>query len=82
MRVLGLSLKHGVNLLEALKIAKDVAKNHIFHEFVDQLINNINDGKSLALYVWLVTALMPNCLGFLAAGLSWPRKNGAMDNGV
>ncbi len=49
MRVLGLSLKHGVNLLEALEIAKDVAKNHIFHEFIDQLISNIKDGKKLAL---------------------------------
>ena len=49
MRVLGLSLKHGVNLLEALEIAKDVANNHIFHEFVDELIDNINDGKKLAL---------------------------------
>jgi len=40
MRVLGLSLKHGVNLLEALEIAKDVAKNHIFHDFIDKLITN------------------------------------------
>ncbi len=49
MRVLGLSLKHGVNLLESLEIAKDVAKNHIFHQFVEQLIKNIKDGKKLAL---------------------------------
>lgn len=49
MRVLGLSLKHGVNLLEALEIAKDVAKNHIFHLFVNKLITNINDGKKLAI---------------------------------
>ncbi|MCK5667154.1 MAG: type II secretion system F family protein, partial [Thiotrichaceae bacterium] len=49
MRVLGLSLKHGVNLLEALEIAKDVANNYIFHKFVDELIDNINDGKKLAL---------------------------------
>ncbi len=48
MRVLGLSLKHGVNLVEALGIARDVAKNHIFHQFVDGLIDNINDGKKLA----------------------------------
>ena len=48
MRVLGLSLKHGVNLVEALEIAKDVAKNHVFHQFVDKLINYINDGKKLA----------------------------------
>lgn len=48
MRVLGLSLKHGVNLVEALDIAKDVAKNHVFHQFVDKLINYINDGKKLA----------------------------------
>lgn len=49
MRVLGLSLQHGVNLLEALGIAKDVAKNKLFHQFVDKLITNINDGKSLAI---------------------------------
>ncbi len=48
MRVLGLSLKHGVNLVEALGISRDVAKNHIFHQFVDGLIDNINDGKKLA----------------------------------
>lgn len=48
MRVLGLSLKHGVNLVDALDIAKDVAKNHVFHEFVDKLISNIHDGKKLA----------------------------------
>lgn len=48
MRVLGLSLKHGVNLLEALEIAKDVSKNYVFHEFIDSLIDDINNGKRLA----------------------------------
>lgn len=48
MRVLGLSLKHGVNLLEALQIAKDVSNNYVFHQFIDSLIDDINNGKRMA----------------------------------
>lgn len=48
MRVLGLSLKHGVNLLEALEIAKDVVQNHLFHDFIDKLSKDINNGRKLA----------------------------------
>ena len=47
-RVLGLSLKHGVNLLEALKIAKDVVKNKLYQEFIDGIILDINEGRKMA----------------------------------
>lgn len=48
MRVLGLSLKHGVNLLEALAIAKDVVKNHLYQNFLDGLIKDVTEGRKLA----------------------------------
>ncbi len=48
MRVLGLSLAHGVNLIDALEIAKDVVKNKIFHQFLENLIIDINEGRNLA----------------------------------
>ena len=49
MRVLGLSLKHGVNLLDALTITKDVVNNYAFHDFIDRLVKDINEGRKLAL---------------------------------
>ncbi len=48
LRVLGLSIGHGVNLIDALEISKDVVKNRIFHDFIDQLITNVSDGRILA----------------------------------
>lgn len=48
MRVLGLSLSHGVNLVEALDIAKDVVKNRIFHDFINSLGISISEGRTLA----------------------------------
>lgn len=48
LRVLGLSLSHGVNLIDALEIANDVVKNRVFNEFLDQLINDVNEGRTLA----------------------------------
>lgn len=48
MRVLGLSLSHGVNLIDALEIAKDVVKNRVFNDFLEQLITDVNEGRTLA----------------------------------
>jgi type IV pilus assembly protein PilC len=48
MRVLGLSLSHGVNLIDALDIAKDVVKNRIYHDFLDSLIRDVSEGRNLA----------------------------------
>jgi type II secretory pathway component PulF len=58
LRVLGLSLKHGVNLLEALKITKDVVKNQIYHEFIDGIIQDINEGRKMA-HGFQSTAFIP-----------------------
>ena len=48
MRVLGLSLSHGVNLVEALDIAKEVVKNRVFHDFINSLSISIGEGRTLA----------------------------------
>ncbi len=48
MRVLGLSLANGVSLIEALNLAKDVVKNRIFHDFIDQLSLDVTAGRTLA----------------------------------
>jgi len=48
MRVLGLSLSHGVNLVDALDMAKEVVKNRIFHDFLDHLGTCVNEGQTLA----------------------------------
>ncbi len=48
MRVLGLSLANGVSLIEALNLAKDVVKNRIFHDFIDQLSMDVTAGRTLA----------------------------------
>jgi type II secretory pathway component PulF len=48
MRVLGLSLANGVSLIEALNLAKDVVRNRIFHDFIDQLSTDVTAGRTLA----------------------------------
>lgn len=48
MRILSLSLKNGVNLTEALALAKDVVKNQGFTSFLDKLLNDVIEGRSLA----------------------------------
>ena len=48
MRILSLSLKNGVNLTEALALAKGVVKNQGFNDFLDKLLNDVMEGRSLA----------------------------------
>lgn len=48
MRVLGLSLTHGVPLIEALDISKEVVKNRLFLKFLNELAQGVQEGKTLA----------------------------------
>jgi len=48
MRILSLSLKNGVNLVEALGLAKGVVKNLGFSAFIDGLLNDVTEGRTLA----------------------------------
>ncbi len=48
MRILALSLKSGVNLLDALVLAKDVVQNIGFIRFVETLIKDVTEGRKLA----------------------------------
>lgn len=58
MRVLGLSLANGVTLIEALNLAKDVVKNSVFHDFLDQLSHDVTQGRTLA-YGFKTTPFIP-----------------------
>lgn len=48
MRILSLSLKNGVNLVDALGLAKGVVKNVGFNDFIDRLLNDVTEGRTLA----------------------------------
>jgi type II secretory pathway component PulF len=48
MRILALSLKSGVNLLDALVLTKDVVQNIGFISFVETLIKDVTEGRKLA----------------------------------
>ena len=48
MRILALSLKSGVNLLDALVLTKDVVLNIGFLSFVETLIKDVTEGRKLA----------------------------------
>ena len=48
MRILALSLKSGVNLLDALVLTKDVVQNVGFIHFVETLIKDVTEGRKLA----------------------------------
>lgn len=48
LRILSLSLKNGVNLVEALHLAKGVVKNQGFNDFIDGLLNDVTEGRTLA----------------------------------
>ncbi|SJM94532.1 putative Type IV pilus biogenesis protein PilC [Crenothrix polyspora] len=48
MRILALSLKSGVNLLDALVLTKDVVQNIGFIRFVETLIKDVTEGRKLA----------------------------------
>jgi type II secretory pathway component PulF len=48
MRILALSLKSGVNLMDALVLTKDVVQNIGFIRFVETLIKDVTEGRKLA----------------------------------
>jgi type II secretory pathway component PulF len=48
MRILALSLKSGVNLMEALELCKDVVQNSMFVRFIEALANDVMEGRKLA----------------------------------
>lgn len=48
MNILALSLKNGINLVDALKLAKGVVKNRGFNEFLDRVLNDVTEGQPLA----------------------------------
>jgi type II secretory pathway component PulF len=48
MRILALSLKSGVNLMEALELCKDVVQNAVFVRFIEGLSNDVMEGRKLA----------------------------------
>lgn len=48
MRILALSLKNGVSLMEALVLAKDVVQNIGFNRFLENLIQDVTEGRKLA----------------------------------
>jgi type II secretory pathway component PulF len=58
MRVLGLSLANGVSLIDALNLAKDVVKNCVFHDFLNQLSHDVTEGRTLA-YGFKTTPFIP-----------------------
>lgn len=47
MRLLNLSLGNGVTLIDALTICKDATQNNAFQNFVQKLVDNVSEGKSL-----------------------------------
>ncbi|MGB0468376.1 MAG: type II secretion system F family protein [Pontibacterium sp.] len=48
LRVLGLSLQNGVNILDALASTRDVVRNQQFHDFILHLEHQIAEGMTLA----------------------------------
>ncbi|PPL16049.1 hypothetical protein UN63_10610, partial [Oceanisphaera arctica] len=48
LRVLGLSLSHGVPLVTALDATRDVVGNRQFQQFIGQLQQNVTEGKGLS----------------------------------
>ncbi|OIN05580.1 type II secretion system F family protein [Oceanisphaera psychrotolerans] len=48
LRVLGLSLSHGVPLVTALDATRDVVGNRQFQQFLGQLQQNVTEGKGLS----------------------------------
>lgn len=48
MRIMALSLKSGVNLMEALELCKDVVQNSVFVRFIEDLSNDVIEGRKLA----------------------------------
>lgn len=48
LRILGLSLKNGMPLIDAIESAKGVVNNSVFKQFLDSLKNNVIEGRSFS----------------------------------
>ena len=48
MRVMSLSLKNGVGIMETLHACKDVVNNRIFQEFISEVENKVEEGSGIA----------------------------------
>jgi len=48
MRVLGLSIQNGMPLIDAIESAKGVVKNNLFRRFLEDLKNNVTEGRTFA----------------------------------
>jgi type II secretory pathway component PulF len=58
MRILALSLKSGVSLMEALALSKDVVRNIGFVHFLETLVQDVTEGRKLA-YGFNSSAFIP-----------------------
>ncbi len=47
MRVLGLSLKNGVGIVEALNTCRDVVHNRLYHNFINGVIERVESGDGI-----------------------------------
>lgn len=48
MRVLGLSLKNGVSMMEALYSCRNVVDNHLYQHFIDSVTEELKEGKGIS----------------------------------
>ncbi len=48
MRVIGLSLGHGVSVPDTLRACREVVRNHLFTQFMDRVATEVNEGHGLA----------------------------------
>ncbi len=48
MRVLGLSLKNGVGIVDALNACREVVHNRLYHEFISNVISRVQAGDGIA----------------------------------
>ncbi len=48
MQVLGLSLAHGVSVVDALRASKDVVNNSLFRNLLDKVEAGVNEGQGIA----------------------------------
>ncbi|MEQ1528066.1 MAG: type II secretion system F family protein [Methylococcales bacterium] len=68
MRILSLSLKNGVNLVEALNLAKSAVKNRGFRNFIDALLHDVTEGRTLAYGFNKVTFIPPMVQQMISTG--------------
>ena len=68
MRVIGLSLGHGVSVPDTLKACRDVVRNQEFREFMDKVAVEVNEGRGLSAGFEKSYFLPPLAMQMVAAG--------------